>query len=84
MTLKSKLDTLKADFEADKPPYNVLHSVIEVMHRALAEQHDFGPGDKAPVLMLFDPDGVEVTTSIVRQWLFNRHTDWTVEVSHYA
>lgn len=35
MTLKSKLDTLKVYFKAGKPPYNVLHSVIEVLHRAL-------------------------------------------------
>jgi hypothetical protein len=31
MSLQAKLDTVKADFEAGKPPYNVPRSVIETM-----------------------------------------------------
>ncbi|WP_218585782.1 hypothetical protein [Pseudomonas sp. ANT_J12] len=71
MTLKSKLDTFKADFDAGKPPYNVPHSGIEVMQRATAELRASGVadkaqkmGDKAPVFMLSDPHGVEVNSAI--------------------
>ena len=37
MTLQSRLDAFKADFEAGKPPNNVPYSVIETMHGATAE-----------------------------------------------
>lgn len=69
MTLKSKLDAFKADFEAGKPPYNVPYSVIEIMHRATAELRASGlaggalkVGDLAPVFSLTDPDGVTVSS----------------------
>ncbi|OBQ68174.1 peroxiredoxin-like family protein [Mesorhizobium erdmanii] len=64
MTLQSKLDAFKVDFEAGKPPYNVPHSVIETMHRATAELIASGAagralkaGDKLPDFALSDPDG---------------------------
>lgn len=70
MTLKSKLDAFKADFEAGKPPYNVPYSVIEIMHRATAELRASGlaggalkVGDLAPVFSLTDPDGVTVSSA---------------------
>ena len=47
MTLQSKLDAFKADFEAGKPPYNVPYSVIETMHRATAELIASGAAQKA-------------------------------------
>ncbi|QWW71314.1 substrate binding domain-containing protein [Rhizobium sp. WYJ-E13] len=59
VTLQSKLDAFKADFEAGKPPYNVPYSVIETMHRATAEliasgaaQKALKAGDKHPDLRL--------------------------------
>jgi hypothetical protein len=36
MRLRAKLDAFKSDFEVGKPPYNVLRSVVETMHRATA------------------------------------------------
>ena len=47
MTLQSKLDAFKADFEAGKPPYNVPYSVIETMHRATAELIASGAAERA-------------------------------------
>ncbi len=70
MTLQSKLDAFKADFEAGKPPYNVPYSVIETMHRATAEliasgaaQKALNAGDKLPVFTLSDPDGNPVSSA---------------------
>ena len=70
MTLQSKLDAFKADFEAGKPPYNVPYSVIETMHRATAELVVSGAaakalkaGDKAPSFTLHDPDGQPVSSA---------------------
>jgi peroxiredoxin len=64
MTLQTKLNAFKADFEAGKPPYNVPHSVIETMHKATAELKASGlaerakkVGDKAPTFSLKDPEG---------------------------
>jgi peroxiredoxin len=61
MTLESKLDALKADFEAGKPPHNVPHLAIEVMHQATAELLASGLVDKTPAFMLPDPNCVEVS-----------------------
>ncbi len=47
MTLQSKLDAFKADFEAGKPPYNVPPSVIRTMHRATAELIATGAATRA-------------------------------------
>lgn len=70
MTLQSKLDAFKADFEAGKPPYNVPPSVIQTMHRATAELIASGAatralkaGDKAPAFTLNDPDGQAVSSA---------------------
>lgn len=70
MSLQAKLDAFKADFEAGKPPYNVPHSVIEVMHRATAELIASGAadkalkaGDKAPAFTLNDPEGNPVSSA---------------------
>ncbi|MDR3467641.1 MAG: peroxiredoxin-like family protein [Xanthobacteraceae bacterium] len=69
MTLQSRLDAFKADFEAGKPPYNVPYSVIETMHRATAEliasgaaQRALKAGDKLPAFMLSDPEGNSVSS----------------------
>ncbi|MGI3899333.1 MAG: peroxiredoxin-like family protein [Janthinobacterium lividum] len=70
MTLQTKLDAFKADFEAGKPPYNVPSSVIETMHRATAELVASGAagralkaGDKAPAFTLSDPDGRPISSA---------------------
>jgi len=70
MSLQSKLDAFKADFEAGKPPYSVPRSVIDTMHRATAELIASGAarralkaGDKAPFFALKDPDGRTVASS---------------------
>ncbi|TWB80305.1 peroxiredoxin [Nitrospirillum amazonense] len=70
MSLQSKLDAFKADFEAGKPPYNVPPSVIETMHRATAELIASGAatralkaGDQAPPFTLNDPDGKPVSSA---------------------
>ena len=70
MTLQSKLDAFKADFEAGKPPYNVPQSVIDTMHRATAEliasgaaQHALKAGDHLPAFTLFDPEGKAVSSA---------------------
>ena len=47
MTLQSKLDAFKADFEAGKPPYTVPPSVIRTMHRATAELIATGAATRA-------------------------------------
>lgn len=70
MTLQSKLDAFKADFEAGKPPYSVPYSVIETMHRATAElitsgtaQNALKAGDRLPEFTLFGPDGNPVSSA---------------------
>ena len=70
MTLQSRLDAFKADFEAGKPPYNVSHTVIETMHRATAELIASGAAGKAlkagdilPAFTLSDPDGNPVSSA---------------------
>ncbi|MCF8481861.1 MAG: AhpC/TSA family protein [Rhodospirillum sp.] len=70
MTLQSKLDAFKADFEASKPPYNVPQSVIETMRRATAEliasgaaQRALKAGDRLPAFTLSDPDGNAVSSN---------------------
>jgi peroxiredoxin len=70
MTLQTKLDAFKADFEAGKPPYNVPPAVIETMHRATGELIASGAaaralkaGDKAPSFELDDPDGRPVSSA---------------------
>lgn len=70
MSLQAKLDAFKADFQAGKPPYNVLPSVIETMRRATAELIASGAaaralkaGDKAPAFTLKDPDGQPVSSA---------------------
>ncbi|MGR6431620.1 peroxiredoxin-like family protein [Rhizobium sp. PAMB 3174] len=70
MTLQSKLDAFKADFEAGKPPYNVPRSVIETMRRATAEliasgaaQKALKAGDRLPDFTLSDPEGTPVSSA---------------------
>jgi peroxiredoxin len=70
MSLQSRLDAFKADFEAGKPPYNVPRSVIETMHRATTELIASGAaaralkaGDKAPSFELKDPEGKPVAST---------------------
>ncbi len=70
MTLQSRLDAFKADFQAGKPPYNVPPSVIETMHRATRELIASGAAsralkavDKAPAFALNDPDGNLVSSA---------------------
>jgi peroxiredoxin len=70
MSLQARLDAFKADFEAGKPPYSVLRSVIETMHRATVEliasgaaQRARKAGDVAPSFSLKDPEGNVVNSS---------------------
>jgi peroxiredoxin len=70
MSLQSRLDAFKADFEAGKPPYSVPRSVIETMHRATAEliasggaQRALKAGDTVPAFTLADPDGNAVSSA---------------------
>ncbi|HLG83485.1 MAG TPA: peroxiredoxin-like family protein [Bradyrhizobium sp.] len=70
MTLQSRLDAFKADFEAGKPPYNVPYSVIETMRRATAEliasgaaQKALKAGDRLPAFTLSDPEGNAVSSA---------------------
>lgn len=70
MTLKSKLDAFKENFEAGGPPYHVTRDVIDVMHRATAElrksglvQNALKVGDMAPVFVLKDAEGHDVSTA---------------------
>jgi peroxiredoxin len=67
MPLQERLDAIKADFEAGRPPYNVPPAVIETMHRATAELIASGQaerarkaGDIAPSFTLDDADGHQV------------------------
>lgn len=70
MTLQSKLDAFKVDFEAGRPPYNVPPAVIETMHRATAELVVSGAaaralkaGDRMPSFTLPDHEGRPVSSS---------------------
>lgn len=70
MTLQSKLDAFKADFEAGKPPYHVPSSVIETMRRATAEliasgaaEQALKAGDTLPAFSLADPEGNIVSST---------------------
>ncbi|MHA6769636.1 peroxiredoxin-like family protein [Sphingobium ummariense] len=70
MTLQSKLDAFKADFQAGKPPYNVPYTVIETMNRATAEliasgaaQKALKAGDRLPEFTLSDPDGKTISSA---------------------
>jgi peroxiredoxin len=70
MSLQAKLDAFKADFEAEKPPYKVSRSVIEIMHRATDEliasgavQRALKVGDKAPSFALMDAQGNTVNSA---------------------
>lgn len=70
MSLQTKLDAFKADFEAGKPPYNVPSSVIDVMHRATAElvassaaESTLKAGEKAPIFTLNDSEGNPVSST---------------------
>ncbi|WP_066269876.1 peroxiredoxin-like family protein [Hydrogenophaga palleronii] len=70
MSLQSRLDAFKADFEAGKPPYSVPASVIETMHRATKELIDSGAaaralkvGDLAPAFDLPDANGQIVSSA---------------------
>ena len=70
MSLQTKLDAFKVDFEAGKPPYNVPTWVVETMHRATAELIASGAadralkvGDKAPDFILNDPNGVAASSA---------------------
>lgn len=70
MSLQSKLDAFKADFEAGKPPYQVPYSVIETMRRATVEliasgaaQRALKAGEKLPAFTLSDPDGNAVSST---------------------
>jgi peroxiredoxin len=70
MSLQAKLDAFKVDFEAGRPPYGVLRSVIETMHRATAELVASGAasrakkaGDIAPDFFLKDPEARAVSSA---------------------
>lgn len=70
MSLQSRLDTFKAEFQAGKPPYSVPRSVIETMHRATAEliasgaaQRALKASDRIPTFTLADPDGNAVSSA---------------------
>jgi peroxiredoxin len=69
-SLQARLDALRADLEAGKPPYNVPISVVEAMHRATAELKASGQveramkvGDTAPAFRLKDSEGHVVSSS---------------------
>ena len=62
MSLQTKLDKFKADFEAGKPPCSVCRTVIDTMHRATEELIASGAaaralkaGDVAPPFVLTLP-----------------------------
>lgn len=70
MSLQTRLDAFKADFEAGNPPYNVPRSVIDIMHRATAELRASGlaeqalrVGQVAPAFTLGDPNGAAVSSA---------------------
>ncbi|TDU32525.1 peroxiredoxin [Panacagrimonas perspica] len=70
MTLQSRLDAFKSDFEGGKPPYNMKREHIETMHRATAALKASGAaalarkvGDRAPAFDLPDADGNVVSSA---------------------
>jgi peroxiredoxin len=70
MSLQARLDAFKADFEAGKPPYNATGLVIDTMHRATTElvasdaaTRALKAGDRAPLFVLKDPDGKQVSAA---------------------
>ena len=70
MSLQTKLDAFKTDFEAGRPPYSVPRSVIEIMHRATDEliasaaaARALKAGDTAPPFVLNDQDGTPVSSA---------------------
>lgn len=70
MTLKTRLDAFRVDFEAGKPPYNVPKSIIDTFHRATEELLASGAvdrakkvGDSAPTFTLKDSEGNNVSSA---------------------
>lgn len=70
MSLQTRLDAFKIDFEAGKPQYSAPGLVIETMHRATAEliassvaQRALKAGDKVPSFVLTDARGEIVSSS---------------------
>jgi peroxiredoxin len=70
MSLQNKLDAFRAHFEAGGPPYKAPSWIHEPMHRATDELMASGAaekslkvGDKAPVFVLKDPDGHDVSSN---------------------
>jgi peroxiredoxin len=70
MTLQTRLDAFKTDFEAGKPPYSVPRTVIETMHRATEEliasgaaQRALKVGSRAPSFTLKDAESREFSLS---------------------
>ncbi|HEY2464052.1 MAG TPA: peroxiredoxin-like family protein [Steroidobacteraceae bacterium] len=70
MSLQSRLDAFKADFEAGKPPYSVPRAIIETMHRATGELIASGAagrakqvGERAPSFSLNDAEGNAVSSA---------------------
>jgi peroxiredoxin len=70
MSLQDKLDAIKADFKAGKPPYFAPPEIHPVMERATAELVASGQaaraikaGDRAPSFALKDQDGNAVSSA---------------------
>jgi peroxiredoxin len=69
MTLQTKLDAFKKDFESGKPPFNVSQKNVKKMHQATAELKECGlseralkVGDTAPEFSLVDTRGELVSS----------------------
>jgi peroxiredoxin len=74
MSLQEKLDAFRANFEAGGPPWHAPAWVHEPMHRATAELIAAGAagkalkaGAKAPLFVLKDPDGNDVSSAALLQ-----------------
>jgi peroxiredoxin len=70
MSLQDRLDAFRANFEAGGPPYNAPAWIHEPVHRATDELIASGAasralkvGDKAPVFILRDSHGQEVSSA---------------------
>src|SRR5215469_12085418 len=70
MSLQDKLDAIKADFKAGKPPYHAPPEIHPIMERATAELIASGQanratkaGDRAPSFMLKDQNGEDVSSA---------------------
>jgi len=70
MSLQSRLDAFKANFESGGPPFNAPATVHEPMHRATAELIASGAalralrvGDRAPAFELSDADSNHVSSA---------------------